>query len=103
MIAQKVRDNLAMRPSSEQQREKDEKSTVWVFVWTLFVFKIVTLVATFWAAAGSLDAAIILMATNWIWLIIPTIAFSGPALYHLRLRRARRRRAAMVRAEWMLE
>ena len=103
MIAHKVRENLAMRPSTEEQREKDEKSTVWVFVWTLFVFKIVTLVATLWAASGSLDAAIILIATNWIWLIIPAIAISGPLLYHLRLRRVRRRRAAMVREEWMLK
>jgi hypothetical protein len=103
MITHKVRESLAMRPSTEQQREKDEKSTVWVFVWTLFIFKIVTLVATLWAASGSLDAAIVLIATSWIWLIIPAIAFSGPALYYLRLRRVRRRRAAMVRAEWMLE
>jgi hypothetical protein len=103
MIAQKVRESLALRPSTEQQREKDEKSTVLVFVWTLFFFKMVTLVATLWVAAGSLDAAVVLIATNWIWLFVPVIMFSGPALYHLRLRRVRRRRAAMVRAEWMLE
>lgn len=103
MIAHHVRDNLATSATSERQRAQDEKTTVWAFVWTLFAFKIVTILATFWAAAGSMDAAIILIATNWIWLLIPGFALSGPVVYHLRIRRVRRRRAAMVRAEWMLD
>lgn len=89
--------------SAEQRREDDEKATVWAFVWTLFVFKIATIVATFWAAAGSMEAAVILMATNWIWIVIPMFAIWGPIVFHYRKRRVRRRKSAMLRSEWMLE
>jgi|SRR5215208_6225091 len=94
---------LTSAHAAEQQREADEKSTAWAFIWTLFAFKVVTIVATFWFAAGSLDAAIILLATNWIWLVIPVFAIAGPLAFHYRMRRARRRRAAMMRSEWMLD
>lgn len=91
------------RRTPEQRRADDERTTVWAFVWTLFAFKIVTIVATFWAAAGSLEAAVILMATNWIFLVVPMVAIWGPIAFHYRKRRARRRREALLRAEWMLE
>jgi FtsH-binding integral membrane protein len=91
------------RREIEQQREADEKSTVWAFVWTLFAFKIVTIVATFWAAAGSFEAGMILLATNWFWLVIPVFAVAGPLAFHYRLRKARRRRLKMVRSEWMID
>lgn len=87
----------------ERRREQEEQRTVWVFVWTLFTFKIVTLVATFWAAAGSMDAAIILMATNWFWIMLPMFAIWGPLIFHLRKRKARRRRTELLRGEWMLD
>jgi hypothetical protein len=89
--------------SDERRREADERTTVWVFIWTLFGFKVVTLVATFWAAAGSMDAAIILMATNWFWIAIPMFAIWGPLFFHYRKRKARRRRNALMRSEWMLD
>lgn len=88
---------------TERQREEDDQITVWAFIWTLFAFKIATLVATFWAAAGSMDAAWILIATNWFWIAIPMFAFWGPLVYHVRVRQVRRRRAAILRSEWMLE
>lgn len=103
MIAQKVRENLTLRPASEQQREKDEKSTVWVFVWTLFVFKIATLGAILWAASGSTESFVVVLGTNWYYLLFPAFAIVGPVAYHIRLRRVRRRRAAMLRSEWMLD
>jgi hypothetical protein len=94
---------LADHRTAEQRREDDEKATVWAFVWTLFAFKVITIIATFWAAAGSLDAAIVLMATNWVFLIVPMVAIWGPIAFHYRKRRARRRRAEMLRSEWMLD
>lgn len=103
------RADQAARPAArtpreiEQERAADEKSTVWAFVWTLFAFKIVTVLATFWAAAGSLEAGVILLATNWFYLAVPAIAVAGPLAFRYRLRKARRRRMAMLRAEWMLE
>jgi hypothetical protein len=103
MIAQKVREQLTLRPTSEEQRAKDEKSTVWVFVWTLFVFKIVTLGAIIWAASGSSESFALVLGTSWYFLLFPAVLIVGPLLYHIRVRRVRRRRAAMLRAEWMLD
>jgi hypothetical protein len=103
MIAQKVRDNLTLRPTTEEQRAQNDKSTVWVFVWTLFVFKMVTLIAIVWAASGSTESIIVVLGTNWYFLLFPAIAIAGPLLYYIRIRRVRRRREAMMRAEWMLD
>jgi hypothetical protein len=91
------------RVAAAEKKAEDERSTVWAFVWTLFAFKVVTLVATVWAASGSFESAIIVLATNWFWLAIPAFAIAGPFLFHLRLRRARRRRAQMLRSEWMID
>ena len=104
MIDQRINQpTLASRRAAEQKREADEKSTAWAFIWTLFAFKIVTILATFWAAAGSLEAGVILLATNWFWLALPVFAIAGPLAFHYRKRKVRRRRAAMVRSEWMIE
>ena len=91
------------RRRSEQELADEERSTAWAFVWILLAFKIATILATFWAAAGSMDAAIVLMATNWVFLVIPMFAIWGPIIFHYRLRRARRNRATMLRSEWMLD
>lgn len=91
------------RRAAEEKRESDERSTVWVFVWTLFAFKILTLIATIWAASGSLSSVKLIFATNWFWMFIPAFAISGPLIFHYRMRRVRRRREAIVRAEWMLD
>ena len=88
--------------AAEQQREKDERVTVWAFVWTLFAFKLATAVAIAWAATDGEETALILGATHWFWILIPAVAVAGPLLFHLRLRRVRRRRELLRRAEWLL-
>jgi hypothetical protein len=35
--------------------------------------------------------------------VIPVFAVAGPLAFHYRKRKVRRRRAAMVRSEWMIE
>jgi len=87
----------------KQRPPEDDTTAAWAFVWTLFVFKIATLLATFYAAAGSMDAAFVMIAVNWFWIGIPMFAIWGPILYQYRKRRVRRRRDEMMRAEWMLE
>jgi hypothetical protein len=89
--------------TAEQRQADDERATVWGFVWTLFAFKIATIAATLWAAAGSFDAAVILLATNWFWFVLPMFAIWGPVLFHYRKWRVRRKRDAMLRSEWMLD
>jgi hypothetical protein len=104
MIDQKLHQSSpTARLSPEQRRAQDERSTVWAFVWTLFAFKVATIVAIAWAASGSKESVVILAATNWFWLLIPAFAVAGPLAWHYRLRRAKRRREALLRAEWMVE
>lgn len=73
------------------------------FLWTLFFFKMATVVAIFWAAGGSGEAGILLSATTWPWLIIPGIVLFGWLAFHFRLRRMRARRRELQRAEWMVD
>lgn len=104
MIDQEVSaSNLTNRRTKEQKREEDERATAWAFIWTLFGFKIATLAVILWLAAGSTEAGLVVLATNWFWLLIPAFAIAGPLLFHYRLRKARRRRAALLREEWMLK
>lgn len=94
---------MAASQAAEERRKADERTTVWAFLWTLFVFKIVTVAAIFWAAGGSSEAGVLLTATTWPWLILPGVAIAGPLAYRYRLRRVRARREALRRAEWTVE
>ncbi|MGD9714735.1 MAG: hypothetical protein AB7V46_22140 [Thermomicrobiales bacterium] len=88
---------------SHPDQTESDRATVWSFLWVLFVFKIATVGATAWAAGWSSEAGYILSITTWPWLIIPALAFSGSFLYQWRVRRVRRRRAALQLSEWMIE
>jgi len=73
------------------------------FLWTLFIFKMVTVAAIYWAARGSSEAGILLFVTTWPWLIIPAIVLFGWLTVRFRMRRVRARREALQRSEWMVE
>jgi len=88
---------------SEAKDEIFDGVSVRGFLWTLFIFKMATVAAIFWAAGGSGEAGILLTVTTWYWLIIPGIVASGWFAYRYRLRRVRARRLALQRAEWMLD
>jgi len=88
--------------ASAAKQKKDEKTTVWVFVWTLFVFKVATIGAILWASGGTGEAGLLLAATSWLWVGIPIFAVAGPVAFFVRRRRVRRRRRELQRAEWML-
>jgi|SRR5215203_2202324 len=86
----------------EQRHDADGRVAVWGFIWTLFAFKMATVALIIWAARDTESMALVL-STTWFWLFIPAAALSGPVLYRLRLRRLRRRREALRRAEWLLD
>jgi type VI protein secretion system component VasK len=91
---------------TNETREQDERFDgipVRGFLWTLFFFKMATVAVIFWAAGGSGEAGILLSATTWPWLIIPAIVVFGWLLYHIRMRRVRARRRALIRSEWMVD
>lgn len=87
----------------ERKQEAEEKSAVWAFIWTLFVFKVATMILIVYLAAGSAESFGVAIATTWYWFLIPIAAITGPLLYRWRLIRQRRKRAALRDAEWMTE
>jgi len=86
----------------EQRGALHDRTTVWGFLWVLFLFKAGTVAATMWAAGLTSEATVLLSITTWPWLIIPGLALSGPLLYRYRLRRVRARKVALHRAEWLV-
>lgn len=74
---------------------------VWALVWTIFVAKLATLVFVM-LAAHSFQAAALVSATTWPWLVIATALAISPLLFRYRLRRVRAKRARLLRAEWMI-
>lgn len=85
-----------------QRREKDDRATVWAFVWILFTFKAATALIIWVIASRSAEATSILAGTHWFWLILPMIAVAGPLVYQVRVRRVRRRVRALRRSEWLV-
>lgn len=92
-----------MIPLPTQRDDNDESegaATVWAFLLTLFVFKVVTVVLIFWHLR-TWEAGIILGST--LWYVFPPLILlgAGPAIFYYRLRKVRARRDALRRAEWM--
>ena len=86
----------------EAERDRQESSSAWAFLWILLAFKLATVVMIFWADISA-ETSVLLSATTWYWSIIPILATAGPIVYRVRLRRVRRRRAQLQRAEWLVE
>lgn len=93
------RSAILAQQDAEAQEAKDAKQVVQVFLWTLFVFKVVTLgVLIIWIDPR--EFWLLIGVSAWPWIVIPGIALAGPIGYQLRLRRVRRKRQALRRAEW---
>lgn len=88
------------RLTQEQQEKEDARTAVWGFIWTLFCFKIATVVLIIYAAMASSESIWLLITTTWYWMIIPAVAIIGPLAYQIRVRRVRRKRAQLQREEW---
>lgn len=94
-----------LQAASENQdsTETDDRRIIWAFLWTLFGFKLATVLIILWMAGGSSEANLLLGATGWPFLVIPAFAMAGPLVYFYRVRRVRARREQLLRAEWMLD
>ena len=86
----------------EPHPAREDKVVVWAFLWTLFAFKMGTVVLIFWASKTA-EAGYILGATTWPWLVIPGFAVAGTVAYRYRLMKVRAKREQLRRAEWMLD
>lgn len=87
---------------AEFERDRDERQMLWIFLWILFGFKMVSVGILIWWIEWELFVAFVGL-TTWPWLIIPGAALAGPALSQWRKRRMRKRRAALRRAEFELD
>jgi hypothetical protein len=84
----------------ERKESEDARQAVWVFLWTLFVFKIVTIAVIWYIAGNTREVQALAFTTTWIWFIIPAAAIGGPVMVRLRMRRLRKRRTQLQQAEW---
>jgi hypothetical protein len=84
----------------EHKREADGRSAAWAFLWTLFAFKIATVLIIIYAASGTGESIVVIAATTWYWFIIPALALAGPLLVRWRMLRMRRNRERLRASEW---
>ena len=45
----------------------------------------------------------VVLLLNWSWILLTGVLVAGPVAYWWRLRRVRRKRAALIRAEWHID
>src|SRR5690242_18000136 len=88
------------RPDPAEAAEEFGPSPA-LLVGTIVVAKIATIAIVLWLC-WTPQAGLFVAVSSWYWLLVIAALGIGPALLALRLRRARRRRLALQRAEWML-
>jgi hypothetical protein len=83
---------------------EDNLTAARTFIGALLAYKVITIALILIWARGMPNLVPLVVAMNWIW-IIPLVLFLSviPFAFWLRLLRARRRRAALRRSEWMLD
>ena len=79
--------------------EEDDASP-WPLIWAIVIAKIATLVVILIYAWGG-EATALIGATMLPWVVVAVALLSAPVAWQIRLRRARRRRKALLNAEWM--
>ncbi len=95
------RDRSASRRGSEPEPAQDAGAAVWAFLWTLFAFKLATVGLIFWQLS-TFETGVILGATTWYWFPVMGVMAAAPIAFQIRLRKARARRAELLRSEWMV-
>jgi hypothetical protein len=96
-------DRALKRLEAERKRDADGQSAAWVFLWTLFVFKMITVGIIIYAASGTGESLVVVLSTTWYWFIIPVLALAGPMLIRWRMIKLRRRREQLRASEWNVD
>jgi hypothetical protein len=100
-MATNAQRRLAAR-EQEYNESRSNRQLAWWTLWTLFVFKMVTVGVIWYAAtASNSHETAFIVSTTWYWFLIPIGAIAGPLLYRWRLLQMRRRRDELRGAEWM--
>lgn len=92
---------------AEHKMLADERFTGWAVIWTLFGFKIMTIVVILIVGRQSSEAGTekswaYIISTTWYWFIIPIVALSGFVAWRLRLRKARKRVKKLKQSEFSI-
>ena len=103
--AQPVRHYGANR--RQQAEEAEFRHALMVWFWFVIAAKVIALVALVVVAVAVLHPASQMLTfavmLNWSWVLLGVVLAIGPALYWFRLRRVRRKRAALIHAEWHVD
>lgn len=78
----------------------DESFTAWPLIIAIGLAKLATF-AVILVYAWNSESLALIGATVGPWLMVAVGLLAAPVAYHLRRRRVRRRRDALLRAEWM--
>lgn len=73
----------------------------WVLVWTIVGAKLATIVVIV-VFSWSMETGGFILVTQWHWLPVIAALVAAPATFAIRLRRARRKREALRRSEWVI-
>lgn len=97
---QQIREQEARAAGYEDTNES--WGGAWALVGVLVGGKILIVVALL-ALAPSRGMLALMAAYNWTWVVLLLAVGSGPMAFGWRLLRARRRRQALIRAEWHVD
>ncbi len=91
------------RPSTPNPDDGDwiPGGNPWVLVWTIVCAKLATIVVII-AFSRSMETGGFLLVTQWHWLPVIGALVAAPTAFAIRLRRARRKREALRRSEWVI-
>ncbi len=98
-------------PNYARRREEAEQAewrrAAWQMFWLLAIGKLIIMIALAAVAFHTLKPAErgwrVVFLLNWSWILTAVLLVIGPTIYWWRLRRARRKRAALIRAEWHVD
>ena len=95
----------ALRGEAAEQAEWQRAA--WTWFWMMVAGKIVIMIAIAIVGFHHLRPAQrnlqVLVLLNLSWILLAVARVAGPPAYWWRLRRVRRKRAALIRSEWQVE
>ncbi len=97
---------LPTRLRGEAAEQAELKRAAWNMFWLMVGGKFVIMVAIAIVGFHHLHPGrniSVLVLLNWSWILLTGVLVTGPIAYWWRLRRVRRKRAALIRAEWHVD
>lgn len=94
-------------PRTEAAEKAEFRRAGWAMFKIVVIGKVLIMLALIAVALAHVDhtgpGLGTILFLNWVWLLPLAVFGVGPAWYRLRLYRVRRRRAALIHAEWHLD